>query len=170
MAHRSSHSNNRTSKKLKIFVLQQKPKVEKDVSQRYLLPWLLSPGLKPSKIHSRFKNRFKRIVLSEILSAWPEREYKKRKGSLDPFYKHISTNRKQAKKTIYVQTHLPFTQKKDDLEDETNSPEDGTKSHRELFPDFECRTTNLYSNGFQNCYEPVTSVHLVFHLLVQECL
>lgn len=36
----SFYLNNKSSKNLKAFVLQQKPEVQKDLSQRYLWIWL----------------------------------------------------------------------------------------------------------------------------------
>lgn len=50
----SPHSNNMASKKLKAFVLLQKPRVEKDLAQRYLCVGLSSYGLRLNKICQRF--------------------------------------------------------------------------------------------------------------------
>lgn len=79
---RSSHLNNRASKKLKAFFLRQKLKVEKNLSQRYLWIWLLSHGLNPSKIHRKF-TIFKEnctVRNTASLASKRQREYRKKRG------------------------------------------------------------------------------------------
>lgn len=98
---------------------------------------------------------FKRIILEEALTAWAERD---RQHKL----KRCLWTLKLVQGRSTLRKLHKYRKRKDDSEGKTKSLQSKSKSCGKLLPG----NVNLHPTGFQNCYEPVTSMHPQFPTLL----